>query len=47
VRAESECDVSDAHRGGTQAGLLNLNLDIDYFDNRVEVIIYPGAFRVA
>lgn len=29
-----------------QACLLILNLDIDYFDNWVEVIIYPGAFRV-
>jgi hypothetical protein len=30
-----------------QACLLILNLDIDYFDNWVEVILYPGAFRVA
>lgn len=29
-----------------QASLLILNLDIDYFDNWVEVILYPGAFRV-
>jgi len=29
-----------------QACLLLLNLDIDYFDNWVEVILYPGAFRV-
>jgi Mlc titration factor MtfA (ptsG expression regulator) len=29
-----------------QACLLILNLDIDYFDNWVEVILYPGAFRV-
>jgi len=28
-----------------QACLLILNLDIDYFDNWVEVAIYPGAFR--
>jgi hypothetical protein len=28
-----------------QACLLILNLDIDYFDNWVEVTIYPGAFR--
>jgi len=30
-----------------QACLLILNLDIDYFDNWVEVILYPGAFRVS
>lgn len=30
----------------SQACLLILNLDIDYFDNWVEVILYPGAFRV-
>lgn len=30
-----------------QACLLILNLDIDCFDNWVEVILYPGAFRVA
>jgi Mlc titration factor MtfA (ptsG expression regulator) len=29
-----------------QACLLILNLDIDYFDDWVEVILYPGAFRV-
>jgi Mlc titration factor MtfA (ptsG expression regulator) len=29
-----------------QACLLILNLDIDYFDNWAEVIVYPGAFRV-
>lgn len=29
-----------------QACLLILNLDIDYFDNWAEVILYPGAFRV-
>lgn len=29
-----------------QACLLILNLDIDYFDNWVEVVLYPGAFRV-
>jgi len=29
-----------------QACLLILNLDIDSFDNWVEVVIYPGAFRV-
>lgn len=29
-----------------QACLLILNLDIGYFDNWVEVILYPGAFRV-
>jgi MtfA peptidase len=29
-----------------QACLLILNLDIDYYDNWVEVILYPGAFRV-
>lgn len=29
-----------------QACMLILNLDIDYFDNWVEVILYPGAFRV-
>ena len=29
-----------------QACLLILNLGIDYFDNWVEVILYPGAFRV-
>jgi Mlc titration factor MtfA (ptsG expression regulator) len=29
-----------------QACLLILNLDTDYFDNWVEVILYPGAFRV-
>lgn len=29
-----------------QACLLILNLDIDYFDNWEEVILYPGAFRV-
>lgn len=29
-----------------QASLLILNLDIDCFDNWVEVILYPGAFRV-
>lgn len=29
-----------------QACLLILNLDIDYFDNWLEVILYPGAFRV-
>ena len=29
-----------------QACLLILNLDIDYFDNWVEVILYPGAFKV-
>lgn len=29
-----------------QACLLILNLDIDYFDNWVEVILYPGGFRV-
>ncbi|TCV85183.1 hypothetical protein EDC63_11072 [Sulfurirhabdus autotrophica] len=29
-----------------QACLLILNLDTGYFDNWVEVIIYPGAFRV-
>lgn len=28
-----------------QACLLILNLDVDYFDNWVEVTIYPGAFR--
>ena len=30
----------------SQACLLILNLDIDYFDNWVEVILYPGAFLV-
>jgi Mlc titration factor MtfA (ptsG expression regulator) len=30
-----------------QACLLILNLDIDYFDNWAEVILYPGAFRVS
>jgi hypothetical protein len=29
-----------------QACLLILNLETDYFDNWVEVILYPGAFRV-
>lgn len=29
-----------------QACLLILHLDIDYFDNWEEVILYPGAFRV-
>lgn len=29
-----------------QACLLILNLDIDYFDNWVEVVLYPGAFKV-
>jgi hypothetical protein len=29
-----------------QACLLILNLDIDCFDNWVEIILYPGAFRV-
>ncbi|ADE11394.1 zinc-dependent peptidase [Sideroxydans lithotrophicus] len=29
-----------------QACLLILNLDVDHFDNWVEVILYPGAFRV-
>jgi Mlc titration factor MtfA (ptsG expression regulator) len=29
-----------------QACLLILDLDTDYFDNWVEVILYPGAFRV-
>lgn len=29
-----------------QACLLILKLDVDYFDNWVEVILYPGAFRV-
>jgi Mlc titration factor MtfA (ptsG expression regulator) len=29
-----------------QACLLILNLDIDYFNNWVEVILYPAAFRV-
>jgi len=29
-----------------QACLLILNLDTDYFDDWVEVILYPGAFRV-
>lgn len=29
-----------------QACLLILYLDIDYFDNWIEVILYPGAFRV-
>lgn len=29
-----------------QACLLILNLDIDYFGNWVEVVLYPGAFRV-
>ena len=29
-----------------QACLLILNLDVGYFDNWVEVILYPGAFRV-
>lgn len=29
-----------------QACLLILNLGIDYFDNWVEIILYPGAFRV-
>jgi len=29
-----------------QACLLILNLDPDYFDNWVEVILYPGAFKV-
>ncbi len=29
-----------------QACLLIVDLDIDYFDNWVEVILYPGAFRV-
>lgn len=29
-----------------QACLLILNLGIDYFDNWVEVILYPGVFRV-
>lgn len=29
-----------------QACLLILNLDLDYFDNWVEVILYPGAVRV-
>ena len=29
-----------------QACLLILNLSTDYFDNWVEVILYPGAFRV-
>lgn len=30
-----------------QACLLILDLGIDYFDNWVEVVLYPGAFRVA
>lgn len=29
-----------------QACLLILNLGVDYFDNWVEVILYPGAFKV-
>ncbi|MEO6421183.1 MAG: M90 family metallopeptidase [Candidatus Nitrotoga sp.] len=29
-----------------QACLLILNLGVEYFDNWVEVILYPGAFRV-
>jgi Mlc titration factor MtfA (ptsG expression regulator) len=29
-----------------QACLLILNLDTDYFDDWVEVVLYPGAFRV-
>lgn len=29
-----------------QACLLILNLDVDYFDNWAEVVLYPGAFRV-
>lgn len=29
-----------------QACLLILNLDVDYFDDFVEVILYPGVFRV-
>ena len=29
-----------------QACLLILNLDIDYFDNWGEVLLYPGAFLV-
>ena len=29
-----------------QACLLIMNLDIDYFDNWIEVILYPGAFQV-
>jgi len=29
-----------------QACLMILNLDIDYFDNWVEVVLYPGKFRV-
>lgn len=29
-----------------QACLLILNLDTDYFDDWVEVIVYPGAFKV-
>ena len=29
-----------------QACLLILHLDVDYFDGWVEVILYPGAFRV-
>ena len=29
-----------------QACLLILDLDIDYFDDWVEVVLYPGAFRV-
>ncbi len=29
-----------------QACLLILNLDIDCFDNWVEVVLYPGAFRI-
>lgn len=33
-------------RVAVQACLLILNLDIDCFDNWVEVILYPGAFRV-
>jgi Mlc titration factor MtfA (ptsG expression regulator) len=29
-----------------QACFLILNLDIDYFDDWIEVVLYPGAFRV-
>jgi Mlc titration factor MtfA (ptsG expression regulator) len=41
-------DVTPAMRVtvAAQACLLILNLDIGYFDNWVEVILYPGAFRV-
>jgi len=31
----------------TQACLLILKLELDYYDGWVEVVIYPGAFRVA